>query len=93
MYPLYFLQLCNSNENSVDVSIPIFKAVLESTGPFVTVRSVQSSFSGKKRPPAAAVNEVMQNPEADGFGKRKDVERTTAFFKCLPTRVTDETLQ
>ena len=50
-------------------------------GPFVTVRSVQRSFSGKNQRPSAG--DVVAVFKEDALGKMEAIEKTTVFFKAL----------
>ena len=68
--------------------------VITHKGPFVTVRSVQRSFSGKnQRPSADDVVGVFKAMEEDALGKMKGIEKTSVFFKALPSSVTEEKLE
>ena len=67
--------------------------VLTCRGPFVTVKQVQSSISGCRRPLAATVLEVMANLKTDGLGTVLVVDRSNVFYKLLPFRATAEGLQ
>jgi len=82
------------DQKSSKVMLAVTKAILEAEGPFTSVSIVQkSTFShGKNRPSASKVIEVMSNLECDGLGKVKTVDRTTVFYKELPTDIKKEAL-
>lgn len=92
MILVFFWQLGNARaENSDNTSIAT--KVLNSYGPFVTVRLAQSVFSGHKRPAAAVISDVMDNLAKDGLGTTMTVEKTRVFYKKLPCNVQGEALE
>lgn len=66
--------------------------ILTCSGPFCTICLSQSIFTGKKRPVASTVEEIMGNLAKDGLGKVVLEDRGTVFYKCSPIQVEKEAL-
>lgn len=59
--------------------------ILRQNGYFVTPKRASRKFSSRIRPDSTRVQEQMKSLEEMGLGKMVKVDRTTFFYKALPT--------
>ena len=78
----------------VDSSLlDIMKVIIQSTGPFVSLRRTYMKFPSSRRPSSTDVMSVFNDIHDAGiFGQLKKVGKTNLIYKMVPTDLSEENL-